>query len=246
MVNKKIFISVAACVMAIIIICAGVLAFFFSNSEVTTGATAGTVKVSLSGINFENSGNINPGDGDPENPDNETRRDGTPHSISFFVENVGNKSVRTRNEITISAADKTLDASVFVLYKYNEDGTPSNVEVVKKYYEVNGEYISEEEYNNITGDKFCSSVRYVIAGDYFDGVGSDAEIEELTTVKANDEGKAIQRYTYSFAMKATSLDAYQGARVDINVTTYAAQYRNTTGSNWYKVGSDDLDATIAG
>jgi len=242
--NKKFKLTVAASALALAALAGGAFAFFSDKDEDSTGATAGTVAVQLSGLAMENKGNINPGDNDPNNiREDDEVRPGTNHDLSFTVENTGNKSIRTKTEITITLNDPTLDASVFALYNCieQEDGTVSrDVEVVKKYYEVNGQYLSQDEYDALTGNKFCSAVKYVIAGDIFDGVGPSNETEELSTVKVDDKGKAQQSYRYSFAMSADAPDEYQGKAPNINVTVYAVQYRNTAVSNWYVVGSEDL------
>lgn len=249
--NNKKKIAVTAGTISALVLIGGAFAFFSSEDEGATGGTAGTVSVDLSGLDMVQKNNINPGDNDPGNtPDSEEfpRRPGSNHDLSFNVENTGNKSIRTKHEITITLEDPALDASVFALYNCieGEDGEISrDVEARKKYYEVNGEFITEEEYDALEGEKFCSAIKYVIAGDVFDGVGLNNETEELSTVKLDDDGKAIQSYMYSFAMSRDADDAYQGAHVNINVTVFAAQFRNTTAANWYVVGSQDL-TSVAG
>lgn len=233
--NKKVKLTVAIGAISTLALVGGAFALFSDTDEEETKATAGTVDVTVSDIEFENSKNINPGDNDPELPKDPDRPEGTSHKVTFDVESKGTKSIRTKLEITISMKNKELDPCVFRLYK--EDGS----ELVKKYYEVNGSYISSEEYDKLPEDnRKCTSIKYIVASDIFDGVGLNSEKEELSTVKEDKNGKAIKSYTYQLAMSQYATDIYQGEKVDINITTYAIQYRNTNPSDWYKINSQDI------
>lgn len=233
--NKKVKLTVAIGAISTLALVGGAFALFSDTDEEETKATAGTVDVTVSDIEFENSKNINPGDNDPELPKDPDRPEGTSHKVTFDVESKGTKSIRTKLEITIAMKNKELDPCVFRLYK--EDGS----ELVKKYYEVNGSYISSEEYDKLPEDnRKCTSIKYIVASDIFDGVGLNSEKEELSTVKEDKNGKAIKSYTYQLAMSQYATDIYQGEKVDINITTYAIQYRNTNPSDWYKINSQDI------
>ena len=112
-------------------------------------------------------------------------------------------------------------------------------EVVKKYYEVDGEFLTQEEYDALE-EGFCTAIKYVIASDIFDGVGDNSEKEEVSTVTEED-GIAMTSYTYQLAMNHLAGDEYQGENVDINVSVFAIQYRNTDASEWYKISDTTLE-----
>lgn len=232
--NKKLKLTAAITSVAALSIIGGTFAFFSSSDEILQEATAGSVKVDVSDILFENPTNINPGDNDPTLPDDPDRPDGTSHKITFDVENIGTKSIRTKHEITITMKDPTLDPSVFHVYDMEDN------ELVKKYYKVDGNYLTQEEYDAIEDDKFCTEVKYVVASDIFDGVGMNSEKEEVSTVKEEND-IAKQSYTYQFAMSQDATDEYQGENVEINVAVFSIQYRNMDASDWYKISEENIE-----
>ena len=234
--NKKLKLTAVVSLVAIVALASGAFAFFSSTDEQTKDAIAGTVDMEVSDIVFDNAENINPGDNDPSLPEDPNRPEGTPHNISFSLENIGTKSIRTKHEITLTMEDETLDPSVFFILDIN------NEEVVKKYYLVNDEFLTQEQYNALVseGEVFCSAVKYVIASDIFDGVGENSEKEDHSTIKEVD-GKATNSYTYQLAMNQVATDKYQGKNVNINVSVFAIQYRNTDASGWYKISDTNLE-----
>lgn len=231
--NKIIATSLGVGTLALI---GGTLAFFSSSSESVISAIGGTVGVDVSDITIGNLGNINPGDNDPTLPDGD-RPEGNSHDIEFSVENTGSKSIRTKHEITITMENETLDPSVFMIC--DADGN----EVVKKYYLVGDEYLTQNEYDKLPeGENFCSAVKYVIASDIFDGVGDEsngAEKEDVSTVH-EENGVAKKEYTYQLAMSNKATDIYQGEKMNVRVETFAIQFRNTDASNWYRVSDEEF------
>ena len=231
--NRKMKIATAISLVAVIALFGTVFALFSDSAEKLTDGTAGTVKMSVSEVVFENPENINPGDNDPSLPEDPNRPEGTSHKLSFTVENIGTKSIRTKHEITLRMENADLEPTVFSILDMEDQ------EVVKKYYEVDGEFLTQEEYDALE-EGFCTAIKYVIASDIFDGVGDNSEKEEVSTVPEED-GIAMTSYTYQLAMNHLAGDEYQGENVDINVSVFAIQYRNTDASEWYKISDTTLE-----
>ena len=205
------------------------LAFFTDTDTTSAAAKAGSVDISVSALEIENSGNVNPGDEDPHVPDES--REGTPHKFEFEVTNSGNKSVVTRNIITLNVIkDNTiLDASVLALY---DNGN----ELGEKYVQVEGSdtFIKADEYN---GGKIIA-IRYIVNGESLNGTGDAAEVESgITATSAT--------YTYALSLSLEATNAYQLADINSEIVVQAMQYRNTQDSTWETVFTDTKTATIS-
>lgn len=234
-------VGLVACLCAVAIVAGGTMALFSTSDSASKEGSIGSVNVSMSNLNIDNVGNINPGDGDPELPTDpeDPRTPGTPHDITFKVSNNGTKSIKTRNVITIEMNDKTdgLDPSVFKV-------TNNKTEVSEKYYVVDGKDISAASFDASTST--CSAVKYIITGDIFDGNGTslekggNAEKEDNSTVKANDSTVPEKTYTYALSMSHSASDKYQGKKVSITVEVQGMQYRNTNNSDWKTLFTDGV------
>ncbi len=236
--DKKTLITTSALGVGAVALLGGTFAFFSNHEELVSSGVGGTVGVETSDVTFGNSNNINPGDNDPYLPTNPSRPNDTDHDIEFSVENTGSKSIRTKHEISVSMENENLDPSIFMIC--DKDGK----EVGKKYFKLNGKYVLANELNrdelHKEGNHGITEVRYVIASDIFDGVGTGAEKEEQSTVK-EENGKASRSYSYQLAMSNEATDEYQGAKMVLKVETFAIQHRNTDASNWYKVSSEIVE-----
>lgn len=106
----------------------GTLALFSDNAITSVKGVAGSLAVSLDGLRLENAANINPGDHDdsvpesyipdPDDPLYATDEGGqplpvpivtTPHALTFSVEALGNKSMRTRETIILEARIENIE-----------------------------------------------------------------------------------------------------------------------------------------
>ena len=100
--NKK-TLSLISILCAFIFIIGGALAFFSDNAILTESSKVGKVDIDVNGGLYHSNSlnNLNPGDNDPEIP--EDYRPGTDHELSFEINNLGNKSVVYRTIIEVSA-----------------------------------------------------------------------------------------------------------------------------------------------
>jgi hypothetical protein len=140
--NKKKFIAVAvSLVSAASLLVGGAFAFFVDKDWTSDVGEVGTVYLNVEDLVFTNSENINPGDYDKDvyldsvkNGSTSSLRTGTEHNITFKVDNVGTKSIMTRNVITITVENVTYQP---VYYKDGESAY-NKAEVVapdnKMYY----------------------------------------------------------------------------------------------------------------
>ena len=119
--KKKKFVAIGASVAAATALTVGsAFAFFVDKDWTSDTGTVGTVYVNVKDLVFTNSENINPGDYDKDvyidsvaNNSTSSLREGTEHKISFTVDNVGTKSVMTRNVITITVENTLFEPIEF-------------------------------------------------------------------------------------------------------------------------------------
>ena len=83
--KSKLICAGVAGLMAVAIVGSMGLAFFSDTGETKASAKAGSVTIDVTDLEIENSGNVNPGDEDPDVPDGS--REGTPHDFTFSVTN---------------------------------------------------------------------------------------------------------------------------------------------------------------
>lgn len=237
--NKKIIAACGVSLAATVALVAGTFAFFTDSAEKSTGGTAGKVSIEMTDPALSNSGNINPGDGD-ETVNSE--RPGTTHDLTFTVTNTGNKSIMTRNVITLSVkqGEKFLNAAY---YSLKVDDTN---ELVEKYYSVDGETFTKTKPE--TGD--VKYVRYVTTQVALNGVGANNEVEasysgvtsDAVTTKAVDSvPHAAVEYDYILKLDKNTPDGeFELSNLIIDVEVQAMQYRNTTDAEWETLFSDTL------
>jgi hypothetical protein len=190
------------------------------------------VTIDLKDLELTNSLNINPGDNDPSVA--EDAAEGTEHTFTYDVYNTGNKSIRTRHTIILTAneageSEVSLDARYLALF---QEGT----EIASKTYVLS----DGSEVSDLSGvTKSVKAVKYVFISDVFDGKGTsldkngDAEKETLTgVVQQNDAGDVTKEYSYDLSLLVGASNEYQACDVEIEVLIEAMQYRNTTDDDW--------------
>lgn len=224
--KKKTLLAIGASCAAISILAAGTFALFTARTESNMTAVAGNVNVSITSMDMTNKTNINPGDNDP-NISTEAAS-GTEHNFTYTVSNDGNKSIRTRQTIILTANDGNLDARYLKLY------TGNNELATKTFVMEDG-----SEKSSYSSADTVKAVKYTFIGDVFDGKGKDiasggdAEKESLSTVvKENSNGDVTQTYSYDFALLSEATNEYQNAEFKIDVIVEAMQYRNTETTDW--------------
>ena len=172
--NKKKFVAIGASVLAAVtLITAGTFSFFIDKDWTSDTGKNGTVYLNVKDLVFTNSENINPGDYDKDvyiesvaNNSTSSLREGTEHKITFTVDNVGTKSVMTRNLITITVENTLFEPLYYKdgekAYDEGKEVAPDNhmyycdfannpIEIVED--ELENKYIkgTEVTYNQTTG-----------------------------------------------------------------------------------------------
>ena len=172
--NKKKFVAIGASVLAAVtLITAGTFSFFIDKDWTSDTGKNGTVYLNVKDLVFTNSENINPGDYDKDvyiesvkNDSTSSLREGTEHKITFTVDNVGTKSVMTRNVITITVENTLFEPLYYKdgekAYDEGKEVAPDNhmyycdfannpIEIVED--ELENKYIkgTEVTYNQTTG-----------------------------------------------------------------------------------------------
>lgn len=196
-----------ALIAALVLVIGGALALFTSRTTSDFEAKAGTVILEVAKLNLTNKTNVNPGDMDPDNLTvNENGEaeytHGTPHEFSYELFNTGNKSVRTKQTILITA-DKagesidTLDARVFKLFVHgtqdelfmNEIIDPQTGCIIQGRYYVMSNDTELKTLEDVKAAEdadpslFVKAVKYTFMGNIYDGcgtstlLGGDAEKE---------------------------------------------------------------------
>lgn len=224
--KNKLLLAVGASLAAVSVLVAGTFALFTARTESNMTAVAGNVNVSITSMDMTNKNNINPGDNDPDISPNAVP--GTEHSFSYTVSNDGNKSIRTRQTIILTANDGALDARYLKLFS-------GESELATRTYVLTD---GSEKATYVASDN-VKAVKYTFIGDVFDGKGKDiasggdAEKETLSTaIKEDENGDVTQTYHYDFALLGSATNEYQNAEFKIDVIVEAMQYRNTETTDW--------------
>ena len=207
---------------AISVVAGGAFAFFTDEAEGATTGKAGNVEITMSEVALSNPDNINPGDGDETLP--EGARPGTEHLLTFGVDNAGNKSIMTRNVVTLSLEDGK-DISVFSLR--TADG-----ELTEKFLSADGtDFVPAAQFES---EYYAPvAVRYVTTQVALNGVGENAEVED--GVEATDVD-----YTYELKLAKEAEDEYELSNLKVDVEVQAMQYRNTTDGEWETLFAETL------
>lgn len=224
--KKKTLLATCASLASLCILFAGTFALFTARTNSNMTAVAGNVNVSITSMDMTNKNNINPGDNDPDISIDAPS--GTEHTFTYTVSNDGNKSVRTRQTIILTANDGELDARYLKLFGGDK-------EIATKTYILQ----DDSEKLACTASDDVKAVKYTFIGDVFDGKGTslenggDAEKETLSTVvKENENGDVTQSYSYDFCLLGSATNEYQNADFRIDVIVEAMQYRNTETTDW--------------
>lgn len=234
---KKLLVIGVASVLAIGAVIGGSYAFFIDKAEDSTQGQAGEVTIAMGPLALTNANNINPGDNDETK--SSTSRGGTSHDFTFSVENKGNKSIMTRNVITINVADGTLPAYVYSLK------TSTNRELGEKFYSLDGRTFVSANNIGVSDLSSVKYVRYITPQVALNGVGANAEIDADSTTNsvegANPSADITSvDYTYLLKLIKAAGDEYEKSDLTIEVEVQAMQYRNTGDEDWVTLFTDML------
>ena len=232
--NKKILAICGISVAAVGALAAGSLAFFTDGETKSTTATAGNVTIEIGDVDISNDENINPGDNDESVTSD---RAGTKHDLTFKVTNAGNKSIMTRNVITLTVGNgaTALDASIYSLK------TDASTELAEKYVSVDGTtFVAPSE---VAADAQIKAVRYVTSQVALNASeGLEAEDAVATTVagaKTNDAVTAAD-FDYLVKMKKEAGEEYEKSVLTVEVEVQAMQFRNTSDAEWTSLYTETL------
>ena len=235
---KKKLLSTLSIICAFAIIFGGVFAFFSDSASLSENTKVGTVDIDVEGglIHSNTLNNLNPGDNDPDVP--EDYRSGTDHELSFKIDNLGNKSAIYRTVIEVSAIKSnstpfTTEELMAIILSEKQDvstiTTQNNITStdIDKYNTVNR--LDATGYDNnklvyIIGGITENGMTYVL-----NGTGEDAETEINVTTSST-----VQTFDVGLDKDLAS-DAFEGATITFNVIVQAMQYRNTGDEEWNNI-----------
>ena len=169
--------------------------------------------------------------------------------ISWAVENIGNKSILTRNTIYLYwEGDKVNDSDfngneTIFLYKQNASLDEIKADMLTKTP-------TSEKLINIgtvgdynLKDTTIHGYKFRIDGDTLDGVGNGAETgvaQEVNYGSEYDETDSIKDVvSYKLALSQWANIKTSGQKLHIVVVTEAMQYQNTTDAEWEEVAYTD-------
>lgn len=219
--NKAKTITGVSLVLAVLIVAIlNSLGLFTSRTNVDHTVKVGTldIEVVANPGSLSNSDLITPGNNDPRV---EVENKGASHELTFKVNNLGNKAVRTRHTIILSAnnGDEVLDASLLRLLKFGKE-----IEKVS-YIDIDGNEFSDASTSDV------ASIKYVYLSDDLDGVGEGAEVRDESNVVSSKE------YKHDFALLLEADNKFQGANISFEIIVEAIQYFNTDASTWTSVST---------
>ena len=219
--NKKMLIA-GASALALGVIGMGAFAYFADSADLNETAKVGTVDINATGSLVHSGGlnNLNPGDNDPDVPEN--YRDGSDHELSFDIENVGTKSVMTRAVITVTGKSGNTDLTYEQLMNVLLSEKTSDAALDDTKSPANRNSI---EPLTPTGHN-ANEVIYVIG---------DTAGWALNGTEETETGVAGTTMTKKFDLglsKNVSAELWEGAVITIKVDIEAMQYRNTGSDEW--------------
>lgn len=239
--NKKKLLIAGASTLGVALVGFGAYAYFSDKDSETVNGTVGTVDITATDAVLSHTyngqeapDNINPGDNDPEQGNEEGRRDGTDHELSFDINNLGSKSVITRSKITVTAKDRdgrAITAADLMNIILSEKTDAADYVLTKLA--------------PVADEGTATSLVYIVGGtsdrglvDVLNGVGDNAELEadvDVTSItKTFDIGLEKEVGT-------TARSVLEGATITFTVEVQAMQYRNTADSDWETLSITAVD-----
>ncbi len=255
----------------------GLGAFAFLSDQATTAFNALTGRVSIavdgnikhfsSGTEADQEGidNINPGDNDADLVGMSNIRLGSDHEIEINVKNTGNKSIITRNVISI----RVLDGETPIYHKWTDNGKDMSAILIHGDTRTDGDKLGMSKnhqvpnanstawWQNSEYDEATQTLKIWTKPVVLNGIGDNAEKEsggELPTTGTNKD-HSDKYYMYDIGMMkevgqfkedsagnitndmATKLNNLAGKKVEVTVEVEAMQYRNTSNEDFKTIFS---------
>ena len=177
---------------------------------------------------------------------------GDVNTISWKVENIGTKSIATRNKLYIYWDDEMNKYSeadnVVYLYPQNMSNNDIEAEMLAKKPDskIN---IGEPKQFTING-KTHKGWEYIVPGDILDGVGKDAETGDAfeTDYKSNinDMSATYDSIAYKLALSNFANVHTMDKNLKVVVVTEVMQARNTSDAVWEAVQVQEVEFSKAG
>lgn len=232
-----------ACGAAVVALAGMTMAIYTAREDSDFVAVVGTIDIDVHDPSLTNQFNINPGDGDPNNP--QGAAEGTSHRFEYTVSSYGSKSMRTRQSIILTICDKEqanlLDARYAALYRDGKEiGT-------KSYILADGTAVDSIDFDDTS--VMVKAIRYSFLAEPFDGYGID--IKEGGKAEKEDPGTAAglvqegsdkfvrKTYGYDFVFDRRAGNEYKKAIFQFDVFAEGMQYRNTDDSFWSTFYTDE-------
>lgn len=235
--NKKLL-SILSILCAFSIIFGGVFAIFSDNAILNESTKIGKVDIDVEGDIYHSNAlnNLNPGDNDPEIP--EDYRSGSDHELSFEINNLGNKSAIYRTVIEVSASKLNGTAftaeelrAIILSEKQNVTTVTTQNTIASTDTGKQTDIIrllpvgySDNKLTYVVGGTTENGMNYVL-----NGTGENAETETRVTTTS-----AVQTFDIGLD-KDISSDIFEGATITFNVIVQAMQYRNTGDGEWNNI-----------
>jgi Lysophospholipase L1 and related esterases len=231
--------SILILIVSFLLLIGTSVAFFADMVTSDLSAQAGTVRLNSVKLLMEQ----NPDGDDTDYVTNMLESEvlnwnpGDVNTIEWTVENEGNKSIYTKNILSI-AWDTTTDLSeqgVVYLYPTNMSDAAVRLDINNNNAE-NAIYIGKDNHNIVVSDiKTIKGYTFEFLGDTLDGKNIGGEIGDSTEAnqdaplyQVNDNGltKDTLRFKLAFALSAPI--EYQNKQIYVKVVTEAIQFRNNT------------------
>lgn len=238
--RKKIILVGALLVVLILLIIGTMYAFFFDGATGNFDVTAGTVKLKANEVgSLDVLIELDPDGDDTDYVNNMLPPEqgaiwnpGEVRTIEWTVENIGNKSVYTRNLLMI-AWDVPVDMpELGVLYIYPEAMTDDDVRTDIDGGALNAIPIGPDTYNVKATNNDTKGYWYVFLGNVLDGVGTGAEDTDSRTPGSSThdlpDNTFSQTLRFKIAFSAYAPLAYQNLDIYMKLEAEALQFRNNT------------------
>lgn len=165
--------------------------------------------------------------------------------VSWVVENIGNKSLLTRNRLYLfwdyeeDIENANGNESLFV-YNQNLDKQEIQKDMLTKNPSLVGIVDKGEEKEFILNGETHKGFEIISYGDALDGVGTGAETgdaKEENYGSAYDDNDSVKDVvSYKLALSQFANINTSGQKLKLAVVTEAMQYRNTNDADWEQVG----------
>jgi hypothetical protein len=171
--------------------------------------------------------------------------------LSWVVENIGNKSILTRNTVYLyweydgtTNTDEANGLDMTYLYKQNTSASDIRADMLTKNPSLSSLIDMGEKQEFTLNGETHTGYKFTVYGDAIDGVGTGAETGISSEVdygsEYDDTSTTSDLISYKLALSQWANINTSGQKLKIAVVTEAMQYQNTTDDDWQQVGYTEL------